>query len=225
MNILAIDASTENISLCIMKEGQVAADYNRRMQFGATKLIGYIKKNLEKIALSLSDFDAFVIGSGPGSFTGLRISFSIIKAFMLATKKPVIAVSSFFSCAYPFRNAQRRIAVISDARKGLIYAACFKPKNNTLQSNGKEYLVKLEDIIRQKRNHLFITHNSHLRKQALERDGNIDFYPKDVYPKARYLLLPAKVHYKNRKFISVEKLEPLYLHPKTCQIRNKLKEL
>jgi hypothetical protein len=40
-----------------------------------------------------------------------------------------------------------------------------------------------------------------------------------VYPKAKYFLKIAQDLYKEKRFIAVEDLEPLYLHPKTCQIR------
>jgi len=83
MNILAVDSSTHNTSLCIECDGEVRFDFNRRLKFGASKLINFIDKALKKSSLGLEDIDTFLVGKGPGSFTGLRISFSIIKAFMV----------------------------------------------------------------------------------------------------------------------------------------------
>ena len=44
---------------------------------------------------------------------------------------------------------------------------------------------------------------------------------KFVTPFFDYDLLADEDNYRKNKFVSVEKLSPLYLHPKTCQIRKK----
>lgn len=227
LNLLAVEASSQNLSLCVMKKGEIAVDFNRKIKFGASLLIEYIDKKLKEVSLPLKDIDAFVTGAGPGSFTGLRISFSIVKAFAIATGKPVISAGSFFACAYPFKNKEQKIAVVSDARRDLIYLACFKASCLGTQDNGiggafkregREKLVKLEEL-RKEKERLFVTYDAHLRKLILDGNLGINFYPKDVYPKARYLLPFARERYAEGKFISVEKLKPLYLHPKTCQVR------
>ena len=41
----------------------------------------------------LTDLDAFVVVSGPGSFTGLRVGLSAVKAMAEATDKPIITLS------------------------------------------------------------------------------------------------------------------------------------
>ena len=220
MNLLAFDVSSHNFSLCIKQDEKLVLDINEIIKFGASELVVNIEKNLKKFNLDLDSFDAFVIGAGPGSFTGLRISFSVVKAFMLALDKPVIPVCSFYSCAYPFRNDSEKIAVIADARRGMIYLACYKSKNGNFKKDGKERLVKLADLIDMK-DYFFITYDSNIREQLLSCSKGINFYPKDVYPKAKYLLPLAEDNYKKNKFVSVEKLSPLYLHPKTCQIRKK----
>src|SRR4030042_1591402 len=125
MKLLAIDCSSENISLCVASGDTLILNFNRRVRFGASRLVTYLQRALQKLSIRLRDFDALVVGAGPGSFTGLRISFSVIKALALATKLPVISVESFFACAYPLRNRSSAITVISDARRNLLYYARF----------------------------------------------------------------------------------------------------
>ncbi|MBU1122194.1 MAG: tRNA (adenosine(37)-N6)-threonylcarbamoyltransferase complex dimerization subunit type 1 TsaB [Candidatus Omnitrophota bacterium] len=220
MNLLAIDTTTDNVSLSIMKEDKIIVDFNRRIRFGASKVMPLIEKLIKKASLDLKKIDAFVIGAGPGSFTGLRISFSIVKGFGLALNKPIIKIGSFYSLAYPFIGGKHRnIAVVSDARRQLIYTASFKINKNSFKMEGKEKLIKLEDFVKGKKDCLFITHDKELRTKVLSLYPDISFYNKDVWPKSAYLLELAKSYYIKEKFTSVNKLEPLYLHPKTCQIR------
>jgi len=227
LNLLAIDVSSQNLSLCIIRKDKIVVDINRKVRFGASLLISYIDKSLKKASLDLKGIDAFVLGSGPGSFTGLRVSYSVVKAFAVALNKPVIALGSFFSCAYPFKNKEEKIAVVSDARRNLIYLGCFKilrlkaqdgEGGKVLKKEGKEKLINFEELT-DKKGYLFVTYDSHIREQALNSNLGINFYPKDVHPKARYFFPLAKEYYSKGKFTSIDKLKPLYLHPKTCQVK------
>jgi len=220
LNLLAVDASSNNISICIARADKIVVDFNRRIRFGADTIITNVDKSLKKASLSLKDIDAFVVGSGPGSFTGLRISFSIIKAFAIAQNKPIIAIGSFFACALPFKDKAQKLAVVTDARRNRVYSAYFKVKKGELKKEGKEKLIKLEELSGYK-DRLFLTYDAHIKAKALDVHKDIDFYPKEVYPKARYMLPLARQYYAKAEFTPVEKLKPLYLHPKTCQIRGK----
>jgi len=42
--------------------------------------------------IAISDVSIWVTSSGPGSFTGLRIAYATLKAFALATSKPIVTV-------------------------------------------------------------------------------------------------------------------------------------
>ncbi len=219
MKFLAIDASSCNLSIHIRCTKDKTVDFNRRMKFGASRLVPGIAKHLEKAGLSLKDIDVLVVGKGPGSFTGLRISFSVIKAFSIALSKPVIEVSSFFSCAYILRKRAEKIGVVSDARRGLIYLGVFKSRPAGLVKIGQEKLAGLDELLKSEPEVLFTTYDAALRQKILNLNPKINFYHQDIYPRAKYLLPEAESYYNKGKFTPVEKLEPLYLHPKTCQIR------
>lgn len=223
MNLLAIDTSSENISLSVSRQDKIAVKFNRRIKFGATKLMPLIEEYAEKEGIDLKEMDAFVIGAGPGSFTGLRVSFSIIKAFHLVYNKPVIKIGSFFSLGYPFIKKYEKIAVISDARRDLIYGAAFKVKKGVLKIDGKEKLFLLKDFVKNKQDYFFVSYDQHLRRQALDLFPRVNFYDKPVWPKAEVLLELGRQEYFKGKFTPLSKLAPLYLHPKTCQIRNIVK--
>ena len=222
VNFLAVDATSQNLSLYIRYGEDKEINLNRRLKFGASQLISYIDKSLKEAKIDLSCIDAFVIGSGPGSFTGLRISFSVIKAFMMAKGRPAIAIPSFYSCAYPLRSKSRDLAVVSDARRNLIYLSCFKVRGGNLAKVGRERLITLDELIKIGKEYLLITYDSHLRDKILSLNPKVNFHLKDIYPKAKYLMPLAELYYNRSEFTAMEKLKPLYLHPKTCQIRRKL---
>ena len=221
MNILAIDSSSQNLSISLLWQGKVLFDFNKHLKFGASQLVYFIDKNLRKHNISLKNIDIFAIGQGPGSFTGLRVSFSVIKAFMVSLNAPAVCIGSFYSMAYPFIKGHKKIAVISDARRGLVYAATFIVKNNLLQREVKEHLSALRDFVRGKSEYFFITCDEYLYKELSKINPEINFSQTVAYPKAKYYLKIAQKLAEKKKFIAVSDLEPLYLHPKTCQIRGK----
>ena len=218
MNLLAIDTSSYNLSFALLNKGKVAVDFNRRMKFGASNLLPAMERYMKNASLSLKNMDAFVIGEGPGSFTGLRIAFSIVKAFSLAFRKPVIKIGSFFAMAYPFKDKYAKIAVITDARRNMIYASLFHCKNGQIKKKAKEKLTTLKEFVAVHQDYFYITYDGHLREEVLALYPKLNFYRRDVYPKAKYLLELAKTSFK-KEFTSLERLKHLYLHPKTCQIR------
>ncbi|MDD4183274.1 MAG: tRNA (adenosine(37)-N6)-threonylcarbamoyltransferase complex dimerization subunit type 1 TsaB [Candidatus Omnitrophica bacterium] len=220
MNILAIDSSSENLSISMLNRGNVLFDFNRCLKFGASKLVSFIDGNLRKYHINLDDIDVFALGMGPGSFTGLRASFSVVKAFMIALRKPAVCVESFYSMAYPFIGKHRKIAVISDARRGLVYAATFLSERGLLKKETKTSLTILKDFAHSKSGYFFITYDEHLYRELSEINPKINFNQKTVYPKAKYYLEIAQNLAGKKRFVGIDNLKPLYLHPKTCQVRN-----
>lgn len=221
MNILAIDASSRKISYSVVKNNQLVYEYDRVAEKGASLFVSKLKETLKKVKMNINNFDLFVVGSGPGSFTGLRISFSIIKAFALAVNKPIFSQNSFLACAYPFRKNEEKIAVISDAKKNLIYAGFFISTNNGFQEQAKPKLMRLEDCINRKKNYCFITYDPLLRKEAEKIDKNVRFRQTDIYPKSRYLIDQIDL---SQISYDLKKIKPLYLHPMDCQVRKRSKK-
>jgi tRNA threonylcarbamoyladenosine biosynthesis protein TsaB len=219
MNILSIDTSSNFLSYSITKDNNLIYQYNRIIDKSASLLISKLEEIFKKISMQIEDFDLFVIGSGPGSFTGLRISFAVIKAFALATNKPVFCQNSFFACAYPFREKEKKIVVIGDAKKNLVYAGFFISNQKRLKQKSKIKLMNLKDCLQKANGYLFVTYDSHLRKKAKVLGKNIRFCEKNIYPRAKYLVRGNnfdRINYKELK-----KIKPLYLHSIDCQVTKK----
>ncbi|MCF7870484.1 MAG: tRNA (adenosine(37)-N6)-threonylcarbamoyltransferase complex dimerization subunit type 1 TsaB [Candidatus Omnitrophica bacterium] len=216
MNILALDCSSKKLSYSIVKNDGLIYQYDRVVDRGASFFIVKLEKTLKNLSMQIRDFDLFAIGSGPGSFTGLRVSFSIVKAFALAAKKPVFWQNSFFACAYPFWRKEGKVAVVADAKKNLVYAGFFVSSKRGLRQKSGPKLMKLKDCLEKGKDYLFITYDSHLRKEAKAIKKDIRFYQKNIYPRAKYFIDNNNF---DRMSYDLKKLKPLYLHSMDCQVR------
>jgi tRNA threonylcarbamoyladenosine biosynthesis protein TsaB len=135
MIICSIDTSGRNGSVALVRyAGEVAsgvtidsAQFNvlgfASLQGGdyAERLLPMLAAALERQGLSKKDIELFVVASGPGSFTGLRVGLSTVKALADALEIPIAAVSVLEAVALAARREGRVIAAL-DAARGEVYA-------------------------------------------------------------------------------------------------------
>jgi tRNA threonylcarbamoyladenosine biosynthesis protein TsaB len=86
----------------------------------SAQLVPQIASLLTRHSLSKTDIDAFIVISGPGSFTGLRVGLAAIKALAEILHKPIVPVSLLEVIALA-ANAEGRIFAALDAGRGELY--------------------------------------------------------------------------------------------------------
>ena len=105
MNILAVDTSSEYLSLALQYNDQRyhSLDFVANQQ--SNFIIPKIKELLEKCNIDISGIDAIAFNQGPGSFTGLRIGLSVAIGLAYSRNIKLIpihsALSTIFSDKYP----------------------------------------------------------------------------------------------------------------------------
>lgn len=87
----------------------------------SAQLVPQISGLLEKHRFSKGDIDAFVVVSGPGSFTGLRVGLAAIKALAEILGKPIVPVSLLEVIAIS-SGARGKVTAALDAGRGEVYA-------------------------------------------------------------------------------------------------------
>lgn len=130
MRILALDTTTGSGSVALLEDGRLLAEINTESSLThSARLLRAVDFLLKKNGLKIQDIEAFAVAAGPGSFTGIRIGLSTVKAFAFASKKPVAPVSSLAALALKLRETQGRLLCpFLDAKKGEVYAALFEAR-------------------------------------------------------------------------------------------------
>ena len=86
MNKLIIDATKNEIFLMIMNKDNNYSITHENTKTNYEKLTLLIKEFLDQKKLNLKNISQIYVNRGPGSFAGIRNSFSIVKAIHLAHK-------------------------------------------------------------------------------------------------------------------------------------------
>lgn len=132
MKILAIDTSSDSCSAAILEDDKVIKEIKLKDEkTHSQKLMPIINELLTACNYTIQDFDLFTCSKGPGSFTGIRIGISTIKAFSDATGKQLIGVSSLKGLAYNIASPITNSYVVSllDAKHENVYWGVFKKTN------------------------------------------------------------------------------------------------
>lgn len=137
MKILAIDTSSKICSVAILEDTEIIVEKHIENETThSQKLMPLIDNILKLTKLTLADFDLFACSVGPGSFTGVRIGVSTIKAFCDVTNIKVASVSSLESLAYNtldsnYKEDAKLVLSMIDAKNDNVYYGLFKRNNDT----------------------------------------------------------------------------------------------
>lgn len=136
---LAINCSTAWTSIGLSERGTVLAEMNLNIGRGqSSELPKAVAEILRLSARSLDQVDLFVLATGPGSFTGVRVGLSYGLALAAARRCPVVPVNTLELMAYQAAAVSRGnvFVPILNAKRGYFYAAAYEMNLETNRLSG-----------------------------------------------------------------------------------------
>lgn len=147
MKILALDTSSFPASVAIGDDGILMGEYIIRNQRKHSQNIMMMTERLfDDLSMDISEIDVFAVTSGPGSFTGLRIGISSVRAFAQAMGKPVAAVNTLEALAYNLPLSDSIIVPMLDARRDEVFTAAYKFKDGIAQELTPPCVMTIDEI-------------------------------------------------------------------------------
>ncbi len=153
MKILAVDSSSITASVALVENEKIISEFfiNAGLTHSET-LAPMIDSVLKNSKINPQEIDLFAVTNGPGSFTGLRIGVSTIKAMAIALGKPCIGVSSLYALAQGSWNSQSVICACMDARRDQLYNAIFRIQDEKIIRLIEDRAIFVENLIADLRN-------------------------------------------------------------------------
>lgn len=143
MNILVLDCAVTKLSIAVKTEDKfISQTYDIGMRQSEI-LVPTIDEILSKAGITAADLNYSALTIGPGSFTGLRLGISALKAIELAYNVPVYGISSLTIYSYAYKDLGLPILACIDANKDKFYA-CLSNQNSLILEEGD---YEVEEII------------------------------------------------------------------------------
>ncbi|MDI6849010.1 MAG: tRNA (adenosine(37)-N6)-threonylcarbamoyltransferase complex dimerization subunit type 1 TsaB [Candidatus Saccharicenans sp.] len=135
MLLLAVDTTTRFGSVAVVRGGEVLAEVNYVSPSSHSRQVFRAMDEVIRVAgLKFNDLEGLAVAAGPGSFTGIRIGLSLMKALALASNLPLAGVSALDALALKLLLPGVEVmAPMIDARKGEVFAAAYRPEGRAMK--------------------------------------------------------------------------------------------
>ena len=214
--ILSIETATAAGSVALHQNGVLrSAFYMHNSHSHSGSIAPAIQFIMQEAGVALQELDAIAVGSGPGSYTGLRIGMSTAKGLCYSLGKPLIAIPTLQLMAAGMRDTKTTEALLMpmlDARRMEVYTALYnhnleeikpaKPFVLTDEASQAEWFEGVSLII-------IAGDGAAKAIEPLQKYG-IHYKP-NFNPDARDMGELAFAAYKNAHFEDVAYFEPFYL--------------
>jgi tRNA threonylcarbamoyladenosine biosynthesis protein TsaB len=146
--ILAIDTAADRCTIALARAGRVESSAGPAGAPHLEQVIPMIDALLARCAVRLEDCDALAFGSGPGSFTGLRIACGVAQGLAYGCARPLIAVGNLRALAYGAAAAEAgaRMLAAVDARMRQVYWAAFDAADGQWQEAAPAAVADAADL-------------------------------------------------------------------------------
>lgn len=142
MLLLALDTCDSRGSVAILQDDSVlqlqahdsAEDYS-------SWLLKAVQAVMDQQHLSLADLSLFAVASGPGSFTGVRVGLTTVKAWSEVCDKPIAAVSRLQALRTYSYSRSPFVAVFADAQRSQVFGALYRGQPNALEQIDQELVT------------------------------------------------------------------------------------
>lgn len=205
-----IDTAVVSASLCLSKDDEVLKlKINPSQKDHASWIHVAIKEMMEEAGISLQELDAIAVSSGPGSYTGLRVSMATAKGLCYALQKPLITVGTLKMMAVAAMDTTTELLCpMIDARRMEVFTAVYDhsfseiltPVNIILENDSFKELLQTNSI-------LFFGNGSEKFK-SLTRDTNAYF--KNVEANAKHMTGLSFSQFQKHEFADLAYSEPYY---------------
>lgn len=150
MIVVAIDTCEARGSVALLDGAEVVhvSVHNVGEEYSSW-LLPAVDLALQAAKASFADVNLYAVASGPGSFTGVRIGLTTIKAWSEVFGKPIVALSRLEVVAAQSEGESPYVASFIDAQRGQIFGALYQRGEKELTLVEQEMVASPEMFIEQ----------------------------------------------------------------------------
>jgi tRNA threonylcarbamoyladenosine biosynthesis protein TsaB len=110
-------------------------------------LLPAVDRVLQAAGVTLANVGAYAVAAGPGSFTGVRVGLTTVKAWAEVYGRPIAAVSRLEALAIQASGASALVAAFTNAQRGQIFGAMYRRRGEMLERVDEEMVIAPERFV------------------------------------------------------------------------------
>lgn len=142
MLLLALDTCDSRGSLALLRdESVIQLEVHETSEDYSSWLLPAVQRVLRDSQVSLPELSAYAVAAGPGSFTGVRVGLTTVKAWSEVYGQPIAAVSRLEALGTYACSKTPFLAAFVDAQRSQVFAGLYHRKEEALERVGDEAVI------------------------------------------------------------------------------------
>ena len=133
MITLAVDTAERRGSVAIRREGRTVAARVHEAADYSSWLLGAVEEVLQESGASIASAALLAVATGPGSFTGVRVGLTTVKAWAEVYGRRVVGVSRLEAMA-SMAEAMGFVAASYDAQRGQVFGGLYRWESGAMMA-------------------------------------------------------------------------------------------
>lgn len=150
MICLFFDTSSDLLKVSLIKDNKIIFDKELHTKNDhSSYLVPTIDEAFKSNNIDFKELDEIIVGNGPGSFTGTRISIAVAKTYAFSFNIPVYMISSLEELIYDNDGYDFYVPIIEEKKENLYFSIFDKDKKRVIDDtySSTEYMYKkLEEL-------------------------------------------------------------------------------
>lgn len=152
MILLALDTCDSRGSVAVLRGEEVLGVLAHESgEDYSSWLLPAVQEIVRSVRLTVPDVDVYAVASGPGSFTGLRVGLTTVKAWSEVYGKRMAGVSRLEALAVQAEQEQQAsplVAAFFDAQRGQVFGALYRREGAALQRVEDEMVIAPSEFVK-----------------------------------------------------------------------------
>lgn len=150
MICLFFDTSSDLLKVSLIKDDKIIFDKELHTKNDhSSYLVPTIDEAFKSNNIDFKELDEIIVGNGPGSFTGTRISIAVAKTYAFSFNIPVYMISSLEELIYDNDGYDFYVPIIEEKKDNLYFSIFDKDKKRVMDdtySSTECMYKKLEEL-------------------------------------------------------------------------------
>ena len=150
MICLFFDTSSDLLKVSLIKDDKIIFDKELHTKNDhSSYLVPTIDEAFKSNNIDFKELDEIIVGNGPGSFTGTRISIAVAKTYAFSFNIPVYMISSLEELIYDNDGYDFYVPIIEEKKENLYFSIFDKDRKRVMDDtySSTEYMYKkLEEL-------------------------------------------------------------------------------